>query len=270
MKSKTESEPGPPPPGTRPTRASTRRKKDWEFGCTAAPDAPIVMSTPELLELILIDVPRLDLLLSAPLVCKTWQATTKTPTIQRLLFFLPDPTIPASERILNPLLEAKLPPFFTPDPYGQGGNWCRVAYRHIRLMPWSKKVKAFTCAEASWRRMLTTQPPTQQILVKEVIYESNNNRERRAFLHAQYYPPLFATMGFVYDVVVPRLDTGSSLLIRWYNDDDSDFNASPEVDVTLDFNCSYMPYRAGRVPRQFYNDAGEERVIEFGEWEAKQ
>ncbi|KAK7000300.1 putative MFS transporter [Favolaschia claudopus] len=241
------------------------------------------MSTPELLELILVDVPMLDLLLCAPLVCKTWQATTKTPTIQRLLFFLPDPTIPASERILNPLLEAKFPPFFTPDPYGHGGNWCRVAYRHIRSMAWSKKVKAFKYAEASWRRMLTTQPPTQRMLVKEGTYQLHNNRERRAFLHAQHTPPLFATMGFLYDVVVPRLDTGSSLLIRWYNDDGSNFvdrrglesgradkNTSPEVDVTLDFNCSYMPYRAGRVPRQFYSDAGEEREIEFGEWEAKQ
>ncbi|KAJ7348323.1 hypothetical protein DFH08DRAFT_865784 [Mycena albidolilacea] len=61
----------------------------------------VVMSTPELLELTLSHLPMRDLLVTAPLVSKTWQALTLTPALQRALFFQPDPS---SLSVHNPLL----------------------------------------------------------------------------------------------------------------------------------------------------------------------
>ncbi|KAJ7348446.1 hypothetical protein DFH08DRAFT_959852 [Mycena albidolilacea] len=104
-----------------------------------------VISTPELLEATLYHLPMHDLLLSAPLVSKMWQATTLTPILQRALFFQPDPSSP---RGLNPLLAKSFSPFFTSD---EVWMW---SVRDIGAMPWANAYKAFRRRQASWRRML--------------------------------------------------------------------------------------------------------------------
>ncbi|KAJ7236358.1 hypothetical protein C8J57DRAFT_1728271, partial [Mycena rebaudengoi] len=50
-----------------------------------------VISTAELLELILAQLPLNILLATIPLVNRTWQSATLSPTLQRALFFQPDP-----------------------------------------------------------------------------------------------------------------------------------------------------------------------------------
>jgi hypothetical protein len=108
----------------------------------------IVISTPELLELMLSRLPMRDLLVAAPLVSKMWQALTLTPALQRALFLQPDPS---SERVQNPLLVELFPPFFAPE---QPSRWSWPDAEAIQSMPWSKAPEAFKWPEASWRRML--------------------------------------------------------------------------------------------------------------------
>ncbi|KAJ7305627.1 hypothetical protein DFH08DRAFT_824928 [Mycena albidolilacea] len=63
----------------------------------------IVISTPELLELIIFRFLMRDLLVTAPLVSKAWQALTLIQVLQRTLIFHPDLS---SDPAQNPLLSA--------------------------------------------------------------------------------------------------------------------------------------------------------------------
>ncbi|KAF7344859.1 F-box domain-containing protein [Mycena venus] len=71
-----------------------------------------VISTPELLEHTLSLLPLRDLLVTAPLVSRTWRTMALSPTLQRTLFFDPDPS--ATNPAQNPLLAETFPPFFCP------------------------------------------------------------------------------------------------------------------------------------------------------------
>ncbi|KAK6971716.1 putative MFS transporter, partial [Favolaschia claudopus] len=271
MKSKSEFEPGPPPSGTRPTRASTRRKQAWEFGCTAAPGASVVMSTPELLELILVDVPLRDLLLVAPLVCEIWRATTKTPTIQRLLFFLPDRSVSETEKIFNPFLQKKFPPFFEVPGEGSCG-WCRLSFWDLKSMPWfRKRAKAFKYAEASWRRMYITQPPTQRMLVVDSKHAEGHWQERWGAFES-----MSLRMGFLYDLTLPLVDAGYNIRLRWNEGLDpgerrhtlGHKKSSEGYELTLALNeIHYHWTTASNLVKKIGSDSAEEVQIEFEEWE---
>ncbi|KAJ7460084.1 hypothetical protein B0H11DRAFT_1622585, partial [Mycena galericulata] len=122
-----------------------------------------VISTPELLELTLAQLPMRELLLTAPLVSKTWQAITFAPSLQRALFFEADPS--SSEPVQNPILVEMFPPFFGPETRSRW-SWPGTSDT-IMAMPWSKAPDAFSRKEASWRRMLVCQPPVQTMVIKE-------------------------------------------------------------------------------------------------------
>ncbi|KAJ7490550.1 hypothetical protein FB451DRAFT_1079334, partial [Mycena latifolia] len=149
-----------------------------------------VMTTPELLELTLSQLPIRDLLVTAPLVCKTWQAITLLPSLQRTFFFQPDLS---SEPVQNPLLAELFSPFFTPEGPNRW-SWPGDA-DSIMAMPWYKAPDAFKREDASWRRMLVTQPPAQTIIVTERRHARGGDSERRAVLNG-----LSLRMGTLYDI----------------------------------------------------------------------
>ncbi|KAJ7445056.1 hypothetical protein FB451DRAFT_1293226 [Mycena latifolia] len=211
-----------------------------------------VMSTPELLELTLAQLPMRDLLVTAPLVCKMWQAITLSPTLQRALFFQPDPS---SECIQNPLLAELFPPFFAPEsPNGRSqlGN-----AKAIMAMPWSKAPDAFKREDASWRRMLVTQPPAHTMIVTESCHARGGNFERRAVLK-----DLSLRMGTLYDIAVPLIDrVASSFRICWHSD------ANSEGDLTLAVAYTVQCRRGLPSPlaRRFYSDGHKPLKIKFKE-----
>ncbi|KAJ7237674.1 hypothetical protein C8J57DRAFT_1568119 [Mycena rebaudengoi] len=92
-----------------------------------------VISTAELLELILAQLPLNILLATVPLVSKTWQSATLSPTLQRALFFQPDPL---SRPVQNLLLTALFPPFFPADQQVRKAS-------AIAAMPWANAPAAF-------------------------------------------------------------------------------------------------------------------------------
>ncbi|KAJ6464462.1 hypothetical protein C8R45DRAFT_500221 [Mycena sanguinolenta] len=213
-----------------------------------------VFSTPELLELILSHLPIRDLLVTTPLVCKTWQALTLTPALQRALFFEPDPSCRA-ERLRNPLLMEVFAPFFAPEPRS---HWDWAIAGAIKSMPWSKAPSAFNRPEASWQRMLVAQPPPQKLLVMDIYHGHRGSRERRAVLDDQ---PL--RMGALYNITLPLVDrVASSFCVRWQAEDKSDITLM----TAYTQQCKYGSMRV--LDMRFYSTPTKPQTnFEFGKWE---
>ncbi|KAK7039774.1 F-box domain protein [Favolaschia claudopus] len=169
-----------------------------------------VISSPELLELVLSHLPMRDLLCIAPLVSKAWQATTTTPLLQRILFFEPDPSADPRNLIQNPLLAEIFSPFFTRLENPHAYHWPgRTA--SIWEMPWLKKLDAFRRAGASWRRMLVTQPPVRTLALKHVTSYQLGSTTRQATLS-----DLSLRMGFLFDLILPLTQDGVWFWIDWH------------------------------------------------------
>lgn len=124
------------------------------------PQAPSAMLIPEVLVSILRRLPVKDLLL-AQSVCSFWNDTIRqNPILQKSLFFLPESAQLSdhhTERTINPLLIGKFPTWFAVQPDKdfvshqdefEEGLWDSTKQRLALLRP-----------NASWRRMLTCQPP---------------------------------------------------------------------------------------------------------------
>ncbi|KAL2012437.1 hypothetical protein VTN00DRAFT_5155 [Thermoascus crustaceus] len=152
-----------------------------------------VLSTPELLELILLHLDMRTLLTSAQLVCHAWtDLITSSPSIQQALFFRCVPVDSSSrtsiKKVYNPLLAELFPPFFPQDPtttataisthqgHGNEDPVQNETNNNTSLTPDGQDAREFTLAsldlakhpekrtaylrrEASWRRMLIQQPP---------------------------------------------------------------------------------------------------------------
>ncbi|KAJ6564620.1 hypothetical protein B0H19DRAFT_1026259 [Mycena capillaripes] len=217
-----------------------------------------VISTPELLEQTLACLPMRDLLVVAPLVSKAWQATTLSPTLQRALFFEPDPT--ATEPVQNPLLAELFPLFFAPAG-NEDENGPRLWPGHatsIMAMPWTKASSAFRRAGTSWRRMLVTQPPAQTMLVTHISYHQGGSSEGRAVLR-----DLSLRMGVLYDIVMPFADDRDfDFCIRWH------YGLDREADLTLNLrstaNCIQTLERG--LDERFDCEEKTKVEIDFGEW----
>ncbi|KAF7341836.1 F-box domain protein [Mycena sanguinolenta] len=190
-----------------------------------------ILATPELLELILAQLPMRDLLVTAPLVSKTWRATTLVPALQRALFFLPSASS-NSEPIQNLLLAAAFPTFFASH---AGACYART----FMVMPWNKAPDAFKRPEASWRRMLLTQPPVRGM----AITQTYSPRVRRAMLR----DPEGLRMGVLYDLGVQFVHrSAASFRILWHHAGDIHFESNLTVAVK-----EFVPHgcmRAGGTP----------------------
>ncbi|KAJ7162768.1 hypothetical protein C8R43DRAFT_991319 [Mycena crocata] len=253
-----------------------------------------VLSTPELLEHILTQLPMRDLLVRAPLVSKTWQAITLTPTVQRALFFLPEAPS-ASKPVQNPLLVEAFAPFFTFCPEDKHRwSWPGDA-SSIESLPWAKAPDTFKRADASWRRMLVTQPPAQRLLVTDTSHGRGGNSTHSATLDNG---PLH--MGTLYDLAAARIDrVASSFCVRWHRIYDvdresgiddaeggssintdgeskanraSNANANPtsQPDVTL--ATIYTVQCTGHrsiLESRFYSDGMKQVALNFGDWVRK-
>ncbi|KAJ7717799.1 hypothetical protein B0H16DRAFT_1610305 [Mycena metata] len=197
-----------------------------------------VISSPELVELILARMPMRDLLVAAPRVSKTWNAITLTPTLQRILFFQPAPSHWAPMR--NPLLMELLPPFFAP----RG----RVSWPvHTEIMA----QMAFKRPDASWRRMLVVQPPAPALIVNEI--HNADGGESRSQTTVNYDHPSFPglRMGALYDLAVPLIKHPiSSFYISWPGHD----GVPCDEELTLMiWTRQYDPDWRARAPPWFHS-----------------
>ncbi|KAJ7252281.1 hypothetical protein C8J57DRAFT_1722922 [Mycena rebaudengoi] len=192
-----------------------------------------VISTAELLELILAQLPLNILLATVPLVSKTWQSATLSPTLQRALFF-------------------------QPDPYQQVRKASAIA-----TMPWANAPAAFKRPEASWRRMHPSQPPAQTMVIVWIIQgrPMMGTEQRRAVLNRD--APL--RMGFLYDVTVARICGGEmGFRINWQNNSKDTDKGDVRLEVFSRVMCVIIP--ALRLDEKFHSDGAEPVEIKFESW----
>lgn len=149
-----------------------------------------VLTTPELLDEILLDLPQQQLLL-VQRVCRTWRhCITSSNPLQAALFLRPgttcnaksqDPKRAPSAVEFNPLLQSRFPSFFDGSVYindlnlhlhnlgpWKSTDWFQGKSRHPLSRPSAQdkqRMAAYARAEASWRRMVPCWPALEELQV---------------------------------------------------------------------------------------------------------
>ena len=194
------------------------------------PAVEAVLSSPELLEAVLIHLPMRDVLITALRLNRTWNATiTNSPTLQRYLFFAPIIQSPADEPkwTQNPLLIEKFPAWFNDirattryfidpktltDPQeifhygGKLGPYKRFHFTHIRALSKTElgaRSEAFCHPAASWRRMLVMQP---RVNLVKIVHASNvHKRWGRQRETKEFGGHGGLRMDYLYDFVIEEI-----------------------------------------------------------------
>ncbi|KAK8123220.1 hypothetical protein PG984_011890 [Apiospora sp. TS-2023a] len=177
-----------------------------------------VLATPELLEAILGFVSMRQLLVAGQRVCKLWKdVIDRSPQLQKHLYFRPEPAIEQKGTINaeplstiaalatpNPLLQDPFAYHFFPG-HQKGTTW--YGQRSVARLwkpellseidvEWMTRRDAFMRAGASWRSMLVSQPPPQELVVVGNAHVRDNNAE---VIRLGRGEPV--RMGFLYDLV---------------------------------------------------------------------
>ncbi|KAJ7093266.1 hypothetical protein B0H15DRAFT_831848 [Mycena belliarum] len=176
-----------------------------------------VITTPELLVLVLVQLPMRDLLLRAPLVCKMWLATTLSPDLQRALFFAPDLdpfSDAAAAPVHNPLLAELFPPFFAPRPPTRF-DWPPA--RALTALPAAAAPAAFAHPAASWRRMLVAQPPPRAMYVVQKC--QRDERYSEVAMRVALLRGLELRMGPLYDLAAGLANRDASWFCVTWNEE---------------------------------------------------
>lgn len=132
----------------------------------------MALSTPEILESILVQLDLRSLLTSAQRVCRSWTTLVReSPSLQNALFFAP---VKGGEpHILNPLLAEEFPSFF---PVHTSPSSDGFTFQTLTMVQTPERKPAFLRKEASWRRMLVRQPPAFSAILNRVNHGQMGDR----------------------------------------------------------------------------------------------
>ncbi|OCK73612.1 hypothetical protein K432DRAFT_430496 [Lepidopterella palustris CBS 459.81] len=210
-----------------------------------------VLSTPELLEIILLALDTRSLLLAQRISTHFLAVITLSPRIQHKLFFRPRPVSsklfphhispspsPSTETswILNPLLALHFPLFFLPK---HPSSWYDLpTYDSFGLLPWAESEELrerFMRPEASWRRMLVTQPPSTRLGVVKTV--SSRGRERGVAGWVEAEGDRGVTMAMLYDIALAFVSWHrvSSFGTQVHNPPSSPSKFSPGITLQLHY-----------------------------------
>ncbi|KAF8145045.1 hypothetical protein K438DRAFT_2100116 [Mycena galopus ATCC 62051] len=128
-------------------------------------------------------------------------------------------------------------------------------------MPWSKAPDAFKRSEASWRRMLVTQPSPLRLIVTSRSDGRGGASQRRGIMN-----DASLRMGTLYDFVLPCVNQyASSFCVRWCEDTPSeDGEREISLIVASTMQCSPNLGREPEIDRRFYSNGAQKVEIEFG------
>ncbi|KAH8812720.1 hypothetical protein F5884DRAFT_786190 [Xylogone sp. PMI_703] len=194
----------------------------------------MVLSTPELLAAIIVNLSVQDILVNAMRVSHTWHTTVDTfPALQQRLFFASISSSPkrATQWTKNPLLVKMFPYWFNDfrdtnrfvvephdDLYSNPGSY--KYYRlyssyNLKTLPWASNSDAFSRSEASWRRMMVMQPAVTKLnIMSAATWHKKWSRNRQE----KYIPAKDGgvRMGLLYDIVIGYCDdTSARFSIQW-------------------------------------------------------
>ncbi|KAI9841697.1 MAG: hypothetical protein M1837_000429 [Sclerophora amabilis] len=159
-----------------------------------------VLSTPELLEKVLIQLPPRDLLVHAQCVSRAFHSLiTSSPSLQQALYFRGKPGEAGRAAELNPLLKETFPPWYKDvRALASWYDWARD--EDLETMEWNssdQKRAAYARSDASWRRMLVVQPPVATLKVIRTLHHMRGSDERKAEIRRSDG----LRMGTLYDLV---------------------------------------------------------------------
>jgi hypothetical protein len=136
-----------------------------------------VLSMPELLEAILLEVDLLTLLVAAQRVCQNWHALIHTsPSLQQALYFKPCTEVVTNYTQNNHLLARHFPNLLQ-----QTSHLPQYALAlDLARVPINKK-EAFLRRGASWRNLLLHQPPMNVVRLASLL--NDRHRSTRLYRH---------------------------------------------------------------------------------------
>ncbi|KAJ6115959.1 hypothetical protein N7523_006376 [Penicillium sp. IBT 18751x] len=141
-------------------------------------------------------------LMTAQRVCRMWKdLIDETPSLQQALFFLPSDTPrTCAERISNPLLAESFHSFFPrKKPQTDPVEVLYIDLGTLDLIKENKK-EAYFRPEASWRRMLTHQPPMRNI----GHFENSTNPFTWGWRQSRTFVENGLQMGTFFDTVIEK------------------------------------------------------------------
>lgn len=125
-----------------------------------------VLSTAELLELILLHMDLRTLLTGAQRTCRHWNSFIRDSiSLQKYLYSIPDENVSKS---WNPLLAELFPTLFTLDG-ASPARFSRFSFANWDMIKYPDKIAVYDRKEASWRRMLIQQPPMSGFVFFNVV-----------------------------------------------------------------------------------------------------
>ncbi|KAB8233271.1 uncharacterized protein BDW43DRAFT_276825 [Aspergillus alliaceus] len=222
------------------------------------------LSSPEILEAILLELDMRTLLTSAQLTCKGWRALIiHSPSLQQALFFRP--VKQDAEKRYNPLLAETFPSFFpTRHATHHNADSATPTSSHssirvpgeapsllrLEISKNPEKRGAYLHVNASWRRMLIQQPPVRGLAHISVTSGQIGFGYSRYILHGKDLPGDEADanyagirMNIFYDLILKQPISESR--IYWWG------KVPPNV----------MDHRADGIRDMFKNTVAESDVI---------
>lgn len=199
------------------------------------PQSPLEI--PELLENVLLHLTQGEIL-QAQRVNHFWLDTIfESPSLQQKLFFQPLPPSKAAGRPaeLNPIVRDLLPFLFVPGPFKWRGGWFTTGKAEEAIQHWAADPstrQAVLRPEASWRRMLPVQPaaPIDAFVMNEFTFCVGIGEYVSLMEWCKVDPSRHisssaarsnlggnATVGLLYDIVVPHLSSArdSGICVQW-------------------------------------------------------
>jgi hypothetical protein len=186
-----------------------------------------VIGTTELLEKILLRLPMRSLL-HTQRVCKSWkQVITTSPSLQQALFFRAKGQFPRSnsedekqEAELNPLLVWLFPPFFETHAFYGWLSFRNLAqFNNMHFNFTDSTRSAVLRGDASWRKMLPTQPPPEDLAINLRMHGQGGESIRSGRLVKEELIQDGIRMGIIYDIAEKHFRhlSSCSFFIRWHN-----------------------------------------------------
>ena len=249
--------------------------------------AATVLSTPELLEAILRQLPIHDLLVTAQVINHNFHAAIRSScALQEALFFRPKSRTRTDSYATNPLLQKKFPPFF--DSCSDNNGLDFAGEKDFEKLEWNsspRKRQAYARKEASWRRMLVAQPPRTALAIMDTSDGMGGVAKRTGRLEVEEG----LKMGLLYDLVQASVGIPTTMFaVLWGVDRPEQEQANygiktvrlgsdekypkdlmeSKAGITLDLrNIQQCCVDESRLGPEFRSEGYEDVKIDYSEWE---
>ncbi|KAL2073605.1 hypothetical protein VTL71DRAFT_10931 [Oculimacula yallundae] len=211
-----------------------------------------VLSLPELISAIILQLPIQNILINVSLVNHTWKAAVDSPPVQQALFLLPRISDQGIKPEFNPLLIEKFPSWFkTTQPKTKSRGKRGWEFNDLEWGSSVSKIAAYKRKDASWRRMLPVQPPATTFEVRRAEHWQAGS----SYEVGEVTIPGGVRMGMLYDWAQKTVRTPiSDFQVKWYM-------AHPDEDVEPGFGMMRDEVETEEVIEERKRGRGMPKVV---------